>query len=31
MFTAYVVAVFAMILSAVSALTLFHFVGHLDG
>jgi hypothetical protein len=31
MFTAYVVAVFAMILSACAALTLFHFAGHLDG
>ena len=31
MFTAYLVTAFAMILAAVSALTLFHFVGHLDG
>jgi hypothetical protein len=31
MFTAYVVTAFAMILSAGAALTLFHFVGHLDG
>ncbi len=31
MFTAYVVAVFAMLLSACAALALFNFVGHLDG
>jgi hypothetical protein len=31
MFTTYVVAVFAMILSGCAALTLFNFVGHLDG